>query len=113
MADRKQLNVRVPPEQKQNWDEYQDELGYQNRSEMIRRAVEYYYSIETGERADPTTGGQGTDYKEINDLKNRMSGLEQDMEQLMSITEDMYYIAMAHMFEEGPEETYDVDKVEE
>ncbi|MDL0145781.1 hypothetical protein [Halobacterium salinarum] len=49
MSERKQLTIWVSENQVNNWDSYQEELGFQNRAEMIRRAVEYFYSTKTGE----------------------------------------------------------------
>lgn len=49
MSERKQLTIWVSEDQVQNWDSYQEELGFQNRAEMIRRAVEYFHSTKTGE----------------------------------------------------------------
>lgn len=71
MADRKQINIRVSPGQLENWNEYQSELGFQNRAAMVRRAVEAFYASKTGESED------------VNEvLESKLDDIEYRIEQL-------------------------------
>jgi len=75
MVDRKQLTVWVSPEQIENWDEYQEELGFQNRAEMIRRSVEYYYREQTQEEEG---SGRVVDER-LDDIVDRIDRVKADI----------------------------------
>lgn len=51
-TERKQIPLRVSASQKENWEQYQEELGFGSREAMIRRAVEYFYAVKTGKGGD-------------------------------------------------------------
>jgi hypothetical protein len=74
--DRKQLTVWVSESQKQEWDDYQSELGFSSRGEMIRRAVEYYHAAETGD-----SGGDASEkvLSRLDDIEDRIERLKMDI----------------------------------
>jgi len=69
------LTVWVSPEQIENWDEYQEELGFQNRAEMIRRSVEYYYREQTQEEEG---SGRVVDER-LDDIVDRIDRVKADI----------------------------------
>lgn len=105
MGDRKQLTIWVSEAQKQNWDEYQDELGFQNRSEMVRRAVEYYYRDKTSdgvasELEDALSTLSEDLMQELNSLDRRLESIEASVK-----NDPQLDILMADIYDYLPEVT--------
>lgn len=69
MDDRKQLTLYVGEEQLERWDKYQDELHFSSRAEMIRRAVEFFYSVQS---EDEDNLMYDEILKEMDDLKDQV-----------------------------------------
>lgn len=83
MSERKQLTIWVSESQRDNWDEYQEELGFQNRAEFIRRAVEYYYRDKT---SDKTLAHELEDTVETlsEDFQDDLYDIQRDIESIKS-----------------------------
>ena len=45
--NRVQVSVWVNTDQRNEWDQYADELGFESRAALIRNAVRYYYVAQT------------------------------------------------------------------
>ncbi len=46
-SERVQVSVWVSDDQREEWDEYADELGFESRGALIRNAVRYFYFSQT------------------------------------------------------------------
>lgn len=99
MGDRKQLTIWVSESQKENWDQYKEELGFQNRSDMVRRAVEYYYRDKTSddglseEIEDSINTLTGNVLDELDSLDRRLESIEASLKndpQLSILMGDIY-----------------------
>ncbi|MFP9193168.1 hypothetical protein ACLI4Q_16150 [Natrialbaceae archaeon A-CW1-1] len=75
MPDRKQVTVWVSDSQLNDWDTYANELGYQSRGSMIRRAVESFYHRETAEMEQE----MGVE-DELMDLQDQIQSLRLDVQ---------------------------------
>ncbi|WP_336336867.1 hypothetical protein [Haloarcula brevis] len=51
-TEKKQIAVRLTPEKKAKWNQYQEDLGLGSRETMIRKAVEHYHSVKVGDGGD-------------------------------------------------------------
>ncbi|WP_165874949.1 hypothetical protein [Natrarchaeobius oligotrophus] len=76
--DRKQVVVRVSPSQRDDWDEYADELGFSSRGEMIRRSVEFFHSKQTDDSDQSSE-----------DLESRLVDMQDDLESLRLDVQDV------------------------
>lgn len=70
MDNRKQLTLYVGEEQLERWNEYQDELHFSSRAEMIRRAVEFFHSVQSNQGEDDLMYEEILG--EIDDLKDQV-----------------------------------------
>jgi hypothetical protein len=75
-TERKQIPLRVSKSQKENWEEYQEELGFGSRESMIRRAVEYFYAAKTGNSETELSDEISA---QMDDIKNKLDILQADV----------------------------------
>ncbi|WP_435116623.1 hypothetical protein [Halolamina sp. C58] len=76
--ERKQLTLWVAESQVNKWDDYADELNFTSRAEMIRRAVEFFYSSKTGETEDKASMADQV-MAEVDDLKDKIDRNRSEM----------------------------------
>ena len=79
MAEREQIPLRVSPQQKKNWAQYQEELGFGSRESMIRRSVEYFYATQTG-----------GDDELVDEVSTQLDSLNQKLVNLQSEVSEMH-----------------------
>jgi len=79
MSERVQIPLRVSPKQKQNWEQYQEELGFGSREAMIRRAVECFHATQTGSGNDELQDEIST---QLDSLQQGLSNLQSDVSQI-------------------------------
>jgi hypothetical protein len=70
MSERKQVTIWLSEGQLEDWDNYQEELGFDSRAGLIRRAVESSYQQQEGEATQEHLGGELR--AEIEDLQQKI-----------------------------------------
>jgi hypothetical protein len=99
MSERVQIPLRVSPKQKQNWEQYQEELGFGSREAMIRRAVEYFHATQTGSGNDELQDeisaqldGINQKLVNLNAEVSEMHADQLDREDIPDIAEEIDYV---------------------
>ena len=99
MSERKQILLRVSESQKENWERYQEELGFGSRASMIRRSVEYFYATQTGSGNDELQDDISTQLDSINrqvvNLQAEVSEMHADQlerDDIPDIAEEIDYL---------------------
>jgi|GEM_PF-4028958 len=105
--NRKQLTVWVSESQKENWDEYQQELGFSSRGEMVRRAVEYYHAAETGDE-----GGDASEkvLSRLDEIEDRVERVKLDIADVREeqVSEDLMDTLIHNLISNLMQETVDI-----
>lgn len=110
-TERKQIPLRVSKSQKENWAEYQEELGFGSRESMIRRSVEYFHAAKTGNAETELSDEISA---QMDDIKNKLDILRADVgdvrrEQLT--TEDIDDIASEVDYKLSQADLFDASEV--